>query len=262
MVLSTVVAHLFDPVIIMLAVLCGGFIRHLGMAFSVALMFGAIYALASLSYRPISLVSFAMTTVAVLIWTGLVFWGTVRRRRIQARENATVETEQSFTPPRPAPADAPANDAPLDAERSPASPALQVAHEMLKEAGQTAVADRETDKKGDAAPDLTSEAMSSSMPVSADPADLRWQTAEKRASVYAPPPDHDPLVAGMTGLAVVLAVVTVFLLFAGLDGTAYASAIAWTGLIGFLAPFLYFKHQARKHIRAFARELAALRSEQ
>ncbi|MFD2183710.1 hypothetical protein [Rhodoplanes azumiensis] len=259
MVLSTVVAHLFDPVIIVIAILCGGFLRHPGMALYVALMFGAIYAVASLSYRPISLVSLAMTTVALLIWTGLVIWAAERRRRIQARENASVETEQSFAPPRPAPADAQANDAPLDAERSPA---LQAAHKMLKEADQANAADRETDKEGDAAPDLRSEAMPSSMPVHADLFDLRWQTAKKRASAYAPPPEHDPLVAGMTGLAVAVAVLTVFLAFAGLDGTAFASAIAWTSLICFLAPFLYFKHQARQHIRAFARELAALSLEQ
>jgi Flp pilus assembly protein TadB len=133
---------------------------------------------------------------------------------------------------------------------------------MLKEAGQTAVADRETDKQGDAAHDLRSEATSPPMVVPAALTDHLWQTAEKRASAYAPPPEHDPLIAGMTGLTVALVVVMVFLAFAGLDGTAFASAIAWTGLIGFLAPFLYFKHQARKHIRAFARELAALRSEQ
>jgi hypothetical protein len=87
-VLSAVVAKLFDPAIIVLAVLCGGFLRHPAMAIGAAIVSGFIYEalLASLSYRPVNLVYLAMAMVAVLIWTGLVLWGAERRRRIQARE--------------------------------------------------------------------------------------------------------------------------------------------------------------------------------
>lgn len=89
-----------------------------------------------------------------------------------------------------------------------------------------------------------------------------WEIAETRASAYAPLPKQYAFIAGLTGAFVTVFSVLLFLAFAGLDSEDFKMAFAWTAFVGFLAPFLYFKLQERKHYKAVSRELEALKREQ
>lgn len=82
--------------------------------------------------------------------------------------------------------------------------------------------------------------------------------ATERASRYAPPPREDPVHAGIAGVAIVGVVLTLFLGFAGIDQDAVLGASAATLAIGYLAPYLYLKHQANRHYAAVVKEHAAI----
>ncbi len=102
LILSAFLARLFDPALIIVAVICGGIFRHPAKVIGATIVAGLSYELllANLSYRSFSFPSFVMATLAGFIWSALGFWVSKRSRRIQARENALTEPEIPSIPPR------------------------------------------------------------------------------------------------------------------------------------------------------------------
>lgn len=87
------------------------------------------------------------------------------------------------------------------------------------------------------------------------------EAAEIRASVYAPPPAQDPIHAGMMGLFMVGAVLSLFTGLAGIDQDRVMFAIVVVLALGFGLPYLYFWSQQRRHSEAFVRELVRIQKE-
>jgi hypothetical protein len=85
------------------------------------------------------------------------------------------------------------------------------------------------------------------------------ETAEQRASLYAPSPAYEPAHAGAVG---VLAVALVLATFMGIAAIAPALLAAGATLaVGFALPYLYVRGQQRRHARAVLNELQCVRRE-
>ena len=86
--------------------------------------------------------------------------------------------------------------------------------------------------------------------------------ARERADRAAPSPKLDPTHTGFVGAVVAALPVIVFGGLAGFRAEDdFPIAFAVTVALGFLAPFLYLKHQEREHSKAWAREYTRLRAE-
>jgi hypothetical protein len=83
--------------------------------------------------------------------------------------------------------------------------------------------------------------------------------ARERANRVAPKPQHEAGIAGLTGMFVTSIVCIVFLGIAGLDSDSFQQSVTITSGLGFLAPFLYFRHQWMLYHRAYQREYDLLK---
>lgn len=87
------------------------------------------------------------------------------------------------------------------------------------------------------------------------------ERAKERAEQVAPYPKRAPGEVGIVGAIICFAAVSVFSLIAGLESERYETAIAWTSIVGFLAPYLYLKNQQRLHYKAYGEAYSRLQTE-
>ncbi|MBZ9798801.1 hypothetical protein [Mesorhizobium sp. ES1-4] len=85
--------------------------------------------------------------------------------------------------------------------------------------------------------------------------------ASERAQRVAPKPQYEPFIAGITGLMGASIVVSVFMGIAGLEAEAFGQAVSITSALGFAAPFFYFRHEEKKHSKAYSEEFRRIQIE-
>lgn len=86
--------------------------------------------------------------------------------------------------------------------------------------------------------------------------------AEERAQRYAPAPVHEPVPAGIVGMAITAILLSIYSGLAGFDMEEFPASLFVTLGIGFGGPFIYFKNQQVSHSRAWLKEYENLQRQQ